>query len=84
MKYSFLALTAVISVFTTHATFSADEVTSGEGKVKIGVVSASNAGTLDELFSKLSEQADKKGATSFKVLSTTGNNKLHGVAEIYR
>ncbi|EGL3614310.1 DUF1471 domain-containing protein, partial [Salmonella enterica] len=24
------------------------------------------------------------GATSFKILSTTGDNRLHGVAEIYK
>ncbi|HFJ2989565.1 TPA: DUF1471 domain-containing protein, partial [Klebsiella pneumoniae] len=30
----------------------------------------------------LSRKADEQGATSFKILSTTGNNRLHGVAEI--
>ncbi|TGC10163.1 hypothetical protein CRG93_06510 [Escherichia sp. E2593] len=53
-------------------------------KKKIGVISASNALTLDELSNALSRKADEQGATSFKILSTTGNNKLHGVAEIYK
>lgn len=53
-------------------------------KKKIGVVSASNALTLDELSTALSRKADEQGATSFKILSATGNNRLHGVAEIYK
>lgn len=84
MKYSFVVLSTIISIFSISTAFSADVISNNSGKVKIGVISASNAGTLDELIAKLSDKADKKGASSFKVLSTTGNNKLHGVAEIYR
>lgn len=84
MKYLFLAFSVIATVFSTGTAFSADLISNDSGKVKIGVVSVSNAGTLDELIAKLSDKADKKGASSFKVLSTTGNNKLHGVAEIYR
>jgi hypothetical protein len=40
--------------------------------------------TLDELSTALSRKADEQGATSFKILSATGNNRLHGVAEIYK
>ncbi|APV76945.1 hypothetical protein SEECH997_017900 [Salmonella enterica subsp. enterica serovar Chester str. ATCC 11997] len=40
--------------------------------------------TLDELSDALSRKADERGATSFKILSTTGDNRLHGVAEIYK
>ncbi|MCY4764953.1 DUF1471 domain-containing protein [Klebsiella aerogenes] len=29
-------------------------------------------------------QGHEQGATSFKILSTTGDNRLHGVAEIYK
>lgn len=53
-----------------------------DGKEKISVVSVSNAYTLDDLSNALSRKADEQGATSFKILSTTGNNRLHGVAEI--
>jgi multiple stress resistance protein BhsA len=53
-------------------------------KVKIGVVSAGGAATLDELVARLSAQADKQGATYFKVISTSGANKMHGVADIYK
>jgi len=84
MKSTVLILSALLSLFTINSAFSAQVISSDAGKVKIGVVSASGAITLDELVSKLAAQADKEGASSFKVLSTTGKNKLHGVAEIYK
>lgn len=70
-----------IAVNTASA---AQELNHADGKEKIGVVSASNALTLDELSTALSRKADEQGATSFKILSATGNNRLHGVAEIYK
>lgn len=66
-----------------NAASAAQELNHADGK-KIGVVSASNALTLDELSTALSRKADEQGATSFKILSATGNNRLHGVAEIYK
>lgn len=84
MKYSTLVLSTLLSLFVSNAVLAAEIVSSDTNKVIIGVVSADNASTLDDLVAKLSEQADKKGATSFKVLSATGDNKLHGVAEIYK
>lgn len=84
MKSTVLILSALLSLFTVNRAFSAQVITSDAGKVKMGVVSASGASTLDELVAQLSTQADKQGASSFKVLSATGNNKLHGVAEIYQ
>lgn len=70
-----------IAVNTASA---AQELNHADDKEKIGVVSASNALTLDELSTALSRKADEQGATSFKILSATGNNRLHGVAEIYK
>ncbi|WP_434666761.1 DUF1471 domain-containing protein [Klebsiella sp. B345] len=63
---------------------AAQLVNDAAGKEKIGVVSASNAMTLDELSDALSHKADKQGASTYKILSATGNNRLHGVAEIYK
>ncbi|WP_373858302.1 YdgH/BhsA/McbA-like domain containing protein [Klebsiella pneumoniae] len=84
MKSTVFFLSALLSLFTISSAFSAQAISSDAGKVKIGVVAASGATTLDELVGKLANQADKEGASSFKVLSTTGKNKLHGVAEIYK
>ena len=80
-----LLITALFMGFISVNTASAaEEIRHAAGKEKIGEVSVSNALTLDEVSNALSRKADEQGATSFKILSTTGNNKLHGVAEIYK
>ncbi|OVZ74340.1 DUF1471 domain-containing protein [Yersinia intermedia] len=79
-----LITTLVMGFISVSAASAAQEINRADGKEKIGVVSASNAYTLDELSDVLSRKAEKQGATSFKILSTTGNNRLHGVAEIYK
>ncbi|EQA9813444.1 DUF1471 domain-containing protein [Klebsiella oxytoca] len=79
-----LITTLVMGVVSVNAASAAQEINHTVGKQKIGVVSASNAYTLDDLSNSLSRKADEQGATSFKILSTTGNNRLHGVAEIYK
>ncbi|EIX9749326.1 MULTISPECIES: DUF1471 domain-containing protein [Klebsiella pneumoniae complex] len=79
-----LIATLVMGFISVSSASAAQEINHADGKEKIGVVSASNAYTLDELSDALSRKADEQGATSFKILSTTGNNRLHGVAEIYK
>lgn len=63
---------------------ASQEINHSEGKEKMGVISVSDAYTMDDLVSELARKADQKGATSFKVLSVTGSNKVHGTAEIYK
>lgn len=79
-----LITTLVIGFISVNAASAAQEINHADGKEKMGVISASNAYTLDELSDVLSRKADEQGATSFKILSTTGDNRLHGVAEIYK
>ena len=79
-----LIATFVMGSISANAAFAAQEINHADGKEKIGVVSASNAYTLDGLSNALSRKADEQGASSFKILSTSGNNRLHGVAEIYK
>ncbi|HCD7553303.1 TPA: DUF1471 domain-containing protein [Citrobacter farmeri] len=79
-----LITTLVMGFISVNAASAAQEINHADGKEKIGVVSTSNAYTLDELSNALSRKADEQGATSFKILSTTGNNRLHGVAEIFQ
>ncbi|MEG5367831.1 DUF1471 domain-containing protein [Enterobacter hormaechei] len=81
---SLLITSLVVGFITVNAASAAQEINHADGKEKIGVVSASNAYTLDELSDVLSRKADEQGATSFKILSATGDNRLHGVAEIYK
>lgn len=84
MKLFKPALAALLLTVFMQQTMAAEEITNTAGKVKMGEVSASDALTLDELVNALSEKADAQGASAFKVLSTTGQNKLHGVADIYK
>lgn len=78
-----LIATLFMGFISVNVASAAQEINHTDGKEKIGVVSASNAYTLDELSNALSRKTDEQGATSFKILSTTGKNKLHGDAEIY-
>ncbi|MCS3603182.1 multiple stress resistance protein BhsA [Buttiauxella sp. BIGb0471] len=79
-----LITTLVMGFISVNAASAAQEINHADGKQKMGVVSASNAYTLEELSHTLSRKTDEQGATSFKILSTTGDNRLHGVAEIYK
>ena len=79
-----LITTLVMGFISVNAASAAQEINHADGKEKMGVISASNAYTLDELSDVLSRKADEQGAISFKILSTTGDNRLHGVAEIYK
>ncbi|MBK0081683.1 DUF1471 domain-containing protein [Kosakonia sp. S58] len=79
-----LITTLIMGFISVNAASAAQEINQADGKEKMGVVSASNTYTLDELSDVLSRKADEQGATSFKILSTTGDNRLHGVAEIYK
>lgn len=84
MKSLKVALPALLSLAIVNVAWAADSVEDASGKQKVGVISVEGAYSLDGLTQKLSDKADEEGATSFKIISTTGKNKLHGVAEIYK
>lgn len=50
---------------------------------EVGVVSASGS-DLSTLESHLAAKADAAGAKSFRITSTSGNNRMHGTAVIYQ
>jgi multiple stress resistance protein BhsA len=79
-----LITTLVMRFISVNAASAVQEINHADGKEKMGVVSASNAYTLDELSDVSSRKADEQGATSFKILSITGDNRLHWVAEIHK
>lgn len=79
-----LATVLFMGFMTVNAASAAEHINDTDGKEKIGVVSASNAYTLSELSNDLSRKAAEQGASSYKILSATGKNRLHGVAEIYK
>ena len=80
----------IFAVAATHSlksirSFAAQQVNHPSADMhKIGVISAANSTTLSGLESKLSQQAKEAGASSYRIISVTGNNKLHADAEIYK
>lgn len=83
MKLS-LIIGLIACMGTTNIACAAQKINDTQGKQKIGVVSAGNQLTLDSLSSVLSRKADEKGARYYKITSASGNNKMHGTAEIFR
>ncbi|MBU9818633.1 MULTISPECIES: multiple stress resistance protein BhsA [Rahnella] len=78
------AVAATLSLIS-FGSFAAQQVTQPSGDMqKIGVISAANSTTLSGLEAKLSQQAKDAGASSYRIISVTGNNKLHADAEIYK
>lgn len=47
------------------------------------MITVSGASDLTSLENKLAAKADEAGAKSFQIISTAGDNKLHGTAIIY-
>ncbi|AJJ12215.1 multiple stress resistance protein BhsA [Yersinia rohdei] len=83
IKYIAPAILLSLASFTSVAATQIQHAPS-TGLNEIGVISASNAGTLTELETILAQKAQAAGAQSFLITSATGNNKLHGTAVIYR
>lgn len=80
----FIVVFSVLFGFLSMNSVMASDFATNSGKQKVGLVSASGAYSLDDLTEKLSQKASEQGASSFKVISTVGQNKLYGVAEIYK
>ncbi|OON39359.1 hypothetical protein BTJ39_13845 [Izhakiella australiensis] len=85
MKSLSIILTAAALITLPAAGFAAELVAQApHNQQSIGVVSANGVNNLDSLQAQLSAKADEAGAKSFRITSTTGNNKLHGTAEIFQ
>ena len=82
-KYS-VAIIALTALFSLNTAFAVELVNDATGKTKIGVVSVSGAYSLDNLTHKLAVKAEKEGASSMKIIAAGGENKMQGVAEIYK
>ncbi|ECJ0310143.1 DUF1471 domain-containing protein [Salmonella enterica] len=73
------------ALFTVlFASFSMNTFAAEQHSQKMSVVSVSGASTLDELTRNIEKKAAESGASSFKITSAGGNNKLHGTAILYR
>lgn len=84
MKSIKLILAAVALSSIAFGSMAADLVNEAPmNQQQIGVVSASGSTNLTSLENQLSEKANAAGAKSFRITSTSGNNKLNGTAVIY-
>ncbi|WP_312665337.1 multiple stress resistance protein BhsA [Pantoea sp. CTOTU49201] len=84
MKSIKLTLAAVALSSIAFGSMAADLVNEAPlNQQQVGVVSASGSTNLTSLENQLSEKANAAGAKSFRITSTSGNNKLNGTAVIY-
>jgi len=51
---------------------------------KIGVISANSGNDLSSLQRQLNAKANEAGATSYRIIGASGDNYLHGTAELYK
>ncbi|ORM71774.1 YdgH/BhsA/McbA-like domain containing protein [Pantoea rwandensis] len=84
MKKFAASIIVLSGFFAINSAFAVDVIHDTTGKQKMGVVSASGAYSLDSLTDKLSAEAKAEGATSIKIVAAGGENKMYGVAEIYK
>lgn len=85
MKTIKTTLAALLLTTLTFGAYAADLVTSAPSNQQpVGTISVQGGTNLTSLESQLSAKADEAGAKSFRITSTSGQNKLHGTAVIYQ
>lgn len=85
MKSIKITLAALALTTVSFAGFAADQVSNAPlQQQQVGVVAAGGASNLSSLEAKLAAKAEQAGAKSFRITSTSGDNKLHGTAVIYQ
>ncbi|MCS4318338.1 multiple stress resistance protein BhsA [Serratia sp. BIGb0234] len=77
--------TALLLTTASFASIAADQPANqpAAGAQKIGVVSVSGASNLSTLENELASKAAASGASSYRIISAGGQNKLYGTAEIF-
>lgn len=84
MKNLKITLAAIALASVSFGSFAAELVNTQPADLqKTGVITVSGASDLTSLENKLAAKADEAGAKSFQIISTAGDNKLHGTAIIY-
>lgn len=77
--------TALLLTTASFASVAAEQPANqpAAGAQKIGVVSVSGASNLSTLENELASKAAASGASSYRIISAGGQNKLYGTAEIF-
>ncbi|MCC3701011.1 multiple stress resistance protein BhsA [Rouxiella badensis] len=85
MKNLTMIFAALALATGSFSTLAATEVTQAPaGSQKIGVVSATSSSDLSSLERNLNAKAEEAGASSFRIISASGDNHLYGTAELYK
>ncbi|MGC0952724.1 DUF1471 domain-containing protein [Pantoea agglomerans] len=85
MKNIKTTLAALALTTLTFGASAADLVTSEPvNQQPVGTISVLGGSNLSSVEAQLSAKADEAGAKSFRITSTSGQNKLHGTAVIYQ
>ncbi|QCR36676.1 YdgH/BhsA/McbA-like domain containing protein [Nissabacter sp. SGAir0207] len=85
MKSLKIALAALALTSASFGAFAAQQVGQAPADAQpIGTVSATSSLNLSDLESQLAQKADEQGATSYRIISASGNNHLYGNAELYK
>lgn len=80
-----VVLALSVTAFAASAASAADLSSAPTSDMqKMGVVSVSGATTLDGLEARVAAKAEQAGASSYRIISTTGNNRMHATAELYK
>ncbi len=84
MKNVKYTLAAIVLGTLSFGSFAADLVNSAPAEQQqVGVISVTGGHDLTSVENQLAAKAAQSGAKSFRITSVTGNNAMHGTAEIY-
>ncbi|MGR7489074.1 YdgH/BhsA/McbA-like domain containing protein [Klebsiella aerogenes] len=88
MKNIIKTTAAIIALSATTLSYAASPQMVSRSEAaslqKIGVVSSGGFTSLDDLDASLAMKAADAGASHYRIVSASGNNKLSGTAVLYR
>ncbi|MGR7122783.1 YdgH/BhsA/McbA-like domain containing protein [Klebsiella aerogenes] len=88
MKNIIKTTAAIIALSATTLSYAASPQMVSRSEAaslqKIGVVSSGGFTSLDDLDASLAMKAADAGASHYRIVSASGNNKLSGMAVLYR
>lgn len=82
VKMTIAALALATVSFSSMAATLVDSAPANQEK--IGVISANSGNDLSSLQRQLNAKANEAGATSYRIIGASGDNYLHGTAELYK
>jgi len=75
---------AILSSLSFASVAAVQVQASPAGQQEIGTVAATAGSNLSSLENQLAQKAEASGASSYRITSVTGSDKLHGTAVLYK